>query len=122
LEVKSHKDLIAWQKAMDFAAGVYCLVGKFPAKETYGLWSQLTRAAASVPANIAEGKARGTTKDYSHFLSVARGSLMEAETHLLLAIRVGYISDDDAVASLALIDEVGRLINAIRSKLLIPNP
>jgi len=122
MEVKSHKDLIAWQKAMDFAAGVYSLVGKFPAKETYGLWSQLTRAAASVPANIAEGKARGTTKEYAHFLSTARGSLMEAETHLLLAARIGYITDQDAAPSLALVDEVGRLINGIRSKLLVPIP
>src|SRR5207248_1643530 len=103
MEVRSHTDLIVWQKAMDFAAGVYKLVSRFPAKETYGLWSQLTRAASSVAANIAEGKARGTTKEYAHFLSTARGSLMEAETHLLLAVRVGYVTEEDAAPSLALV-------------------
>ena len=93
MEVKSHKDLSVWQKAMDFAVVVYRLVEKFPAKETYGLSSQLTRAASSVPANIAEGKARATTKDYAHFLSIARGSLMEAETFLLLAVRLDYLNE-----------------------------
>jgi len=90
--VQSHRDLIVWQKAMDLAEVVYGLAAKFPHSETYRLGSQTTRAVASVPANIAEGNARGTKRDYANFLSVAKGSLMEAETFLMLAVRLKYIT------------------------------
>jgi len=66
--VQSHRDLIVWQKAMDFTEVVYGLAAKFPQKETYRLGSQVTRVAASVPANIAEGNARGTKRDHANFL------------------------------------------------------
>ena len=121
MEVKSHKDLIVWQKAMELAVQIYHLTKLFPPREQYALTSQITRAAASVPANIAEGKARATAKDYAQFLSVARGSLMETETFLLLAIRLDYVSEIQAACAMELIAEVGRLINAIRSKLVGSN-
>jgi four helix bundle protein len=95
-KVQSHRDLIVWQKAMDLAAEAYALTKCFPKAEAYGLTSQLTRAGASVAANIAEGHERSTSKDFAHFLSIAKGSLAETETYVLLAIRLGYVTEDDA--------------------------
>jgi four helix bundle protein len=99
--VQPHRDLIVWQKAMDLAEVVYGLTAKFPHTETYRLGSQTTRAVTSVPANIAEGNARGTKRDYANFLSVAKGSLMETETFLMLAVRLKYITQADASTAFA---------------------
>lgn len=81
-KIGSHRDLIVWQKAMDLVVEVYRLSQAFPKTETYRLVAQVTRAAASVPANIAEGNARGSGREYAHFLGIAKGSLMETETFL----------------------------------------
>ncbi len=115
--VNSHRDLIVWQKAMDLAIGVYQLSKFFPKSEIYGMTSQLTRAVASVPANIAEGNARGTGKDYSHFLAIAKGSLMETETFLMLAIRLDYIKSEDTVAVFGLITEISKMLTSMRNKI-----
>jgi len=80
--IESHRDLIVWQKAMDLAEETYRLTSAFPHSEVYRLVGQMTRAVASVPANIAEGNARGTKKDYAYFLAVAKGSLMETRPFL----------------------------------------
>ena len=90
--IGSHRDLVVWQKSMDLAVEVYRLSKTFPKEETYRLTSQITRAVASVPANIAEGHARSTARDYASFLSVAKGSLMETETFLMLSVRLGYLT------------------------------
>ncbi len=89
--VQSHRDLIVWQKAMDATVQIYKLAARFPRQETYGLVSQLTRASASVAANIAEGHARGTSRDFAHFVAIAKGSLMETETYLVLAHRLEFL-------------------------------
>ena len=81
---------------MDLVVQVYKFTEHFPATETYRLTNQITRAVASVPANIAEGNARATTRDYAHFLSIAKGSLMETETFLMLAIRLNYLTEEQA--------------------------
>jgi len=117
-KVESHRDLIVWQKAMDLAVQVYRLASLFPQNEIYRLTSQLTRAAASVPANIAEGHARGTRKDYAHFLTIAKGSLMETETFLMLSVRLSYVTESQANPTLSLITEISKMITAIRIKLL----
>jgi four helix bundle protein len=93
IKIKSHRDLIAWQKAMVLVTDVYALTKEFPREEMYGLTSQIRRAAASVPANIAEGQGRCYGREFHQFLGNARGSLMELDTHLELAFRVGYLSD-----------------------------
>ena len=90
-KIESHRDLLVWQKAMDLAVQIYRLASLFPQNEIYRLTSQITRAAASVPANIAEGHTRGSRKDYAHFLVIAKGSLMETETFLMLSVRLSYI-------------------------------
>jgi four helix bundle protein len=106
-----------WQKAMDLAVQIYRLASRFPSTETYRMTAQLTRAVASVPANIAEGHARATRKDYANFLAIAKGSLMETETFLMLAVRLGYTSEEQAKPSLSLITEISKMITAIRIKL-----
>ena len=82
-----HKDLVVWQKSIAAAKSIYALTSRFPPDERFGLRSQLQRAVVSVPTYIAEGKGRGSNKDYAQFVAVARGFLMEAETCILLAIR-----------------------------------
>jgi len=107
---------------MDLVVEVYRLSAGFPRDEMYRLTSQLTRAVVSVPANIAEGNARGTPRDYARFVGIAKGSLMETETFLFLAIRLGYISKDDARPALALLTEVSKMLTRLRSRLSSPTP
>ena len=103
---------------MDLAILLYRAAEAFPSAERFALTQQITRAAASVPANIAEGNARGTTKDYANFLSIARGSLAETETLMMLAVRLGYLVSDRSDAILALGSEIDRMLVTIRKKLL----
>lgn len=108
---------------MDFATEVYRLTKLMPKVEEYRLVSQVLRAAASVPANIAEGNARGTRKEYAQHVSIARGSLAEAETFLALAIRAGLLPTDEAASALALADRLGRQLNVLRQRLIAsPKP
>ena len=88
--VRSYRDLEVWQRGMTIVERVYALTATFPPEERFGLVLQLRRAAASVPANIAEGRGRATRKDYARFLRTARGSLFETETHVEVARRLGY--------------------------------
>ena len=102
---------------MDLTVLVYRLSAKFPPAETYRLVSQVTRSAASVPANIAEGHARATKRDYSHFLAMAKGSLMEAETLLMLSVRLGYLTEPEAEQPFGLITEISKMLTTIRARL-----
>ena len=117
-KIKSHFDLNVWHKGMELAEEAYRLSKLLPKTEQYRLTSQLLRAAASVPANIAEGHARGTRRDYANFVSIAGGSLAEAETFLLLAVRVKLLSEPQAAPALKLTDELGRMLNALRRRLI----
>ena len=116
--IRSHRDLTVWQKSMDLAEIAYQLAAKFPPPETYRLGSQITRAVASVPANIAEGNARRTKRDYAHFVSVAKGSLMETETFLMLAVRLKYLSHENTATAMNLIMEISKMLTALRSRLI----
>jgi four helix bundle protein len=115
-EIKSYRDLIVWQKSMDLAVMVYRLLGLLPSSEKFGLCSQVNRAVVSVAANIAEGNARSSSKEYAQFLSIARGSLVEVETYLLLTVRLGFIEEASIGESVVLIREIDRMICAIRNK------
>ena len=103
--LKPHKKLIAWQKSMDLVVSIYDVTRAFPKEETYGMVSQLRRAAVSVPSNIAEGAADRTTDQFRNFLSTAIGSLNEINTQLELALRVGYLSEERHDLIQAAVDE-----------------
>ncbi len=118
--MKGYRDLLVWQKAMDLAQGVYEAARQLPREEQYRLTSQLLRAAASVPANIAEGYQRGTRKDYANFISIARGSLAETETFVMLASCVGLLPEPKAASILDLADEVSRMLYSLRRRLSSP--
>src|SRR5262245_44142364 len=94
-EIRNYRDLTVWQLGMDIAVRVYEATRNFPTDEKFGLTSQLRRAAASVPANIAEGHARATTKDYLRHVSIAIGSLAETATFIELAGRLSFGDVDD---------------------------
>jgi four helix bundle protein len=118
MKIESHRDLIVWQKAMGLAVEIYRLAARFPAVEIYRLTAQITRAAASIPANIAEGHSRATVRDYANFLAIAKGSLMETETFLMLAVRLNYLSEAEAAPTLVLITEISKMLTVLRGKLL----
>ena len=93
-DIRSYRDLIVWQKARELVKKVYEGSESFPRNEVFGLTQQMRRAAVSVPSNIAEGYGRGSRPEYIRFLHIARGSLYEIETQLLLAEDLGYLSGD----------------------------
>ena len=86
-----YKDLIVWQKAIDLATWIYSLTSRFPKEELYGIVSQMRRAAVSIPSNIAEGQSRQHKSEFIQFLSIAKGSLSELETQLIISGRLKYI-------------------------------
>jgi four helix bundle protein len=117
-KVQSFRELVVWNRAMELAEEVYRLCEGFPTTERWRLIDQVSRAAVSVPGNIAEGQGRSTSKDFAHFLAVAKGSLNEAETYLLLSIRLGYLTERRAEAALAMIVEVSKMLAALRASIL----
>jgi four helix bundle protein len=110
---RSYRELIAWQKAMKFVTEIYSATQPFPSEERYGITNQLRRAAVSVPSNIAEGQARFSQKEFHHFLSQARGFLVEIETQLLIAKQLKYLAPAKAEELLVLADELGRILNGL---------
>ena len=115
--VRSYRDLLVWQRAMDIAVSTYQLSQQYPRDELFGLTSQSRRAAASIAANIAEGYGRSSRPSYAHFLRIAQGSLKELETHLILAERVGLAARTSTDDLLAKADELGRMFRALIGKL-----
>jgi four helix bundle protein len=111
--IKSHRDLIAWQKAMDLVVLVYEATAVFPKHELYGLTSQIRRAATSIPANIAEGQGRRSKSEFGQFLGNARGSLLELDTHLEVALRLKYLTAAQHERVQGQVVEVGRIINGL---------
>jgi four helix bundle protein len=110
MSILSYRDLVVWQKAMDLVVESYKLTQFLPRSEGYGLVCQIQRSGVSVPANIAEGHGREHLGDYLHHLSMANGSLMELETHLLLVSRLSYLSAESLKPLLSLTAEVGRML------------
>jgi four helix bundle protein len=116
-EVRSYKDLVAWQKSMDLVTAVYRASQGFPKEEIFGLVSQIRRSAVSVPSNIAEGHARTSRKEFQYFLSNARGSLAELETQLTIAHQLAYIDETGINQLLDRLGEVGRILNGLLASL-----
>ena len=108
--VRNYRDLDAWNKSMDLVVEVYHLTRGFPVEERYGLTSQIRRAAASIPTNIAEGNARLSQREYAYFVSVARGSVSELATLLELADPLGYVDSDVATAARTRAEDISRML------------
>ena len=118
MAVRSYRELVAWQKAMDLVEAVYRSTACFPKEEIYGLTSQVRRSAVSIPSNVAEGQGRASTRDFLNFLSIAAGSLCEMETQLLLAQRLHYLPSTAVADLLDHSAEVGRLLHGLRRALM----
>jgi four helix bundle protein len=115
LPITSHKDLIVWRKAIALASKVYAATRTLPSEERFGLTAQLRRAVISIPSNIAEGSARRTRAELIQYLHIARGSLSEVETQLMIAADQGFLTAADA--HLEDVAEVGRMLNALIRRL-----
>jgi len=117
VSVKNYRELIVWQKAMDLVEMIYQVTRQFPKEELYGLTSQIRRAAVSIPSNVAEGQARQSTAEFRNFLSIAQGSRAEVETQLMIAQRLGYLSQEKAEQILNISEEIKRMIYSLTAKL-----
>lgn len=117
LPVRSFEDLRVWQRAADLTVASYAVARRLPDTERFELGKQLRRAAASVPANIAEGNGRAHRGAYLYHLSVAMGSLKELESHVLISVRLGLLHESDVREVLALCDQVGRLLTNLSRSL-----
>jgi four helix bundle protein len=117
MQLRSYRELTVWQRAMDVVEEVYALSEGFPDGERFSLTQQMRRTAVSIPSNIAEGNARRSTKDYARFVSIAIGSLAELETQVEIATRIRYLDDSRSSSLLSELDEIGRMLRAIETKL-----
>lgn len=114
--MKSYKDLVMWQKAMDLVVSVYRMTASFPKEEQYGLISQMRRCAVSIPSNIAEGRGRGSRKEFLRFVYIAYASGSELETQIEIAKRLKFVDDDGVNPLLGSLTEVMKMLNSsIRS-------
>jgi len=113
MAVRNYKDLLVWQKSIELVSLVYSATRTFPSEETFGLKTQLRRAAVSVPSNIAEGQGRATTGEFRQFLGNAKGSLLEIETQIIIAERLGVMSHQAAEPVLRALVEVIRMLNGL---------
>jgi four helix bundle protein len=114
--VKSFRDLDVWHLGVELAETVYRVTARFPKSELFALSSQMRRAAVSIPSNIAEGRARDSTREFLHFLAVSRGSLAELETQLELAIRLDY-TDSELAAARFQTEVLGKKINRLQTSI-----
>lgn len=115
--IKSYQDLIVWQKSMDLAVAVYTATKSFPKEETYGLTSQIRRAVVSISSNIAEGGSRNTVGEFVQFLGISKGSIAELETQIILANRLGYLTDVQKDELISACNEVSKMLMALAKSL-----
>ena len=113
----NYNNLQIWQQAMDLVEDIYKLTASFPTEEKFGLVSQMTRAAVSIPSNIAEGAGRNSDKDFAHFISIAIGSLYELNTQIVLSERLGYINQTQSQELQKKLDNLQRKSVSFKSKL-----
>jgi len=115
--MKTHKDLLVWQRSIELVTGIYKVTKGFPKEEIYGITSQIRRSAVSVPSNIAEGAGRKSPKEFKQFLSIALGSLSELETQVIIAKNLNYIdqktNEKINIEIVALIKMIASLIRSV---------
>lgn len=112
----SYRDTVVWRKSLEMTLIVYRLASALPREEVFGIRSQITRAASSVPCNIAEGWCRETARDKAHFMTIAHGSLAELDTLITICERMGWFSVDATAPARLLLDEVGRMTTTLRRR------
>ena len=111
--MRPHQKLEAWSKAIELVTNVYKGTEHFPKEERYGLTGQIRRAAVSIPANLAEGAGRRSSKEFAHFLSNSQGSASELETELIIANRLGFLDDATFAKLIGQLERIGRLITGL---------
>ena len=111
-----YRELKVWQKAMEMTVELYHLVPMLPKEETYGMRSQITRAAVSIPSNIAEGWTRESNREKKQFLSIAQGSLAEMETQLTLCEQIGWFQTQQTIKLRTMMIEVGKMLSSLRNR------
>lgn len=116
--MRTHENLEVWKRSVEVVVLVYKLTEQFPSEEKFGLTSQVRRAAVSIPSNIAEGAARSSEKEFLYFLSNSQGSCSVATTHLLIASKLGYISEEKYKAVRGEFNEIGKMLSGLRDHLL----
>jgi len=116
-KIISYKDLIVWQKSMELVVEIYDLTDKFPKSEIYGLVSQMRRAAVSIPSNTAEGRRRGSRKEFRQFMLISYGSGAELETQIEIAKRLSFGSKLDYSKIDGKLNEIMRMLNKILASL-----
>jgi four helix bundle protein len=116
--MKTHKDLNVWQKSIDFVTEIYKITKDFPKEEAFGLQGQMRRAAVSIPSNISEGASRNSKKEFIQFLFIALGSASEMETQIIIANKIGYISEVDSL--LKEVELIKKMLNGLISFLKKP--
>ena len=125
-KLKSYKDLLVWQRAVDISVEVYAISAAFPKEEVFGLTNQIRRASNSISLNIAEGYSRNSAKAYLNFLNIAQGSLFELESGIILAERLQFAESEILINLFNLITEESKmlrsLMNKIEEKTLTPKP
>lgn len=117
MAIRSYKDLVVWQRSIDLIDDIYRLTRSFPKSETYGLSSQVQRAAVSVAANIAEGSGRDSTKEFIHHLAYSLGSLAEVETYLTVSLRLEYAVKTTVSRLESTCDEIGKMLRSLQKSL-----
>ncbi|MGD1042394.1 MAG: four helix bundle protein [Sedimentisphaerales bacterium] len=115
--IKTFRDLTIWQKSIELVIEIYSVIKEFPKEETYGLVSQMRRAAVSIPSNTAEGFRRFHNKEYKQFLYVSAGSCGELETQITIARKLDYIDEEQESVLLEKLDHIGRMISSLIKKL-----
>ena len=114
---KSFRDLAVWSKAIDLTELIYKVTADFPKSEVYGLASQMRRASVSIASNIAEGSARGTMRDFRHFIRIAKGSTCELQTQLVITNRLGYGMEAEVASAEMKAHEIGRMLTGSKTML-----
>lgn len=115
--MRPHEKLDVWRKSVDFVVLVYRATERLPGEEKFGLTAQIRRASVSIPANIAEGAARDSHREFLHFISISQGSASEVETELLIARRLGFISETIYSDLSEKLSEIGRMLSGLRQHL-----
>jgi four helix bundle protein len=117
--MKGHRDLLVWQESIALVKDIYAATKTFPDDEKFGLTSQMRRAAVSLPSNIAEGAGRGSQREFAQFLVIARGSLSELETQLIIAKELNYLNETAKIEAKiqSIFRLLGGLLNNVKKKI-----